>query len=343
MPRVKGASSTDDGILAVTLTLRIVEALAAGTAGQGVTELARALGATKPRIYRHLDTLARAGFVVQDPRTEKYRIGPQMIALAHRIADGVDMVSAARPSLLALRDKSGQTALLAKLEGEKIRVLDVVLGTSDFAIMQRVGNTLPAGTLHCSALGKIALAFGPEDLVRATLAKPLRKVTAKTITNAKNLMIELKRVQKQGWATVPDEGAVGFNAIAAPIFDGQASLAAMVGVIAATRNLPQAPSPSLVRTLKSASSTISRSLGHVGPRVLLIDHQAFQFANLHSHKPTLQDLHFRVHRCRRRTEARNQGPPAALFPTSSEIAAYLSTPRRRGRQPARSRQRTKRL
>ena len=41
-------------------------------------------------------------------------------------------------------------------------MLDVALGTSDFAIMQRVGNTLPAGTLHCSALGKIALAFGPE-------------------------------------------------------------------------------------------------------------------------------------------------------------------------------------
>jgi len=263
MPRVLGASSTDDGILAVTLTLKIVETLAGDTAGQGVTELARALGATKPRIYRHLDTLARAGFVIQDPRTEKYRVGPQMISLAHRITDGVDMVLVARPSLLALRDKSGQTAILAKVEGEKIRVIDVALGTSDFAIMQRAGNTLPAGTLHCSALGKIALAFGPEELMRNVLAKPLRKVTSKTITIAKNLMIELKGVRKQGWATVPDEGAVGFNAIAAPVFDGQASLAAMVGVIAATRNLPQTPPPDLVRTLKSASSTISRALGYV--------------------------------------------------------------------------------
>jgi IclR family KDG regulon transcriptional repressor len=264
MPRVKGASSTDDGILAVTLTLRIVTTLAGDAAGQGVTELARALDATKPRIYRHLDTLARAGFVVQDTHTEKYRIGPEMISLAHQITHAVDMVSVARPSLLTLRNKSGQTAILAKLEGEKIRVIDVALGTSDFAIMQRAGNTLPAGTLHCSALGKVALAFGPGDLVQTVLARPLRKMTGKTITNTKNLLTELASVRKRGWAVVPDEGAVGFNAIAAPVFDGQASLAAMIGVIAATRSLPQTPPPDLVKALKTASSMISRALGYSG-------------------------------------------------------------------------------
>ena len=77
-------------------------------------------------------------------------------------------------------------------------MIDVALGTSDFAIMQRAGNTLPPGTLHCSALGKVALAFGPEDLVQTVLAKPLRKVTTKTITNTKNLLTELASVRKRG-------------------------------------------------------------------------------------------------------------------------------------------------
>ena len=108
------------------------------------------------------------------------------------------------------------------------------------------------------------MAFGPDDVVRTVLAKPLRKVTAKTITNTKSLLAELASVRKQGWAAVPDEGAVGFNALACPVFDGQASLAPMVGVIAATRNLPQTPPRDLVRTLKTASLTISRALGHAG-------------------------------------------------------------------------------
>jgi DNA-binding IclR family transcriptional regulator len=82
--------------------------------------------------------------------------------------------------------------------------------------MQRAGNTLPAGTLHCSALGKIALAFGPEHLARDVLARPLQKMTANTITSTRALKQELDRVRKQGWAIVPDEGIVGFNAVAVP-------------------------------------------------------------------------------------------------------------------------------
>ena len=262
MPRVTGGTDSDNGILAVTLTFRIVEALAANPSALGVTELARLLGATKTRIYRHLVTLGRAGFVMQDPDTEKYRIGPRMVSLAHSIANGVDMVAAARPSLVALRDKFGHTALLTKLEGESIRVLDVALGTSDFAIMQRVGNTLPAGTLHCSALGKIALAFGPEQLALDVLARPLRKMTTKTITGARALKRELDRVREQGWAVVPDEGSVGFNALAVPVLDAQATLAAMVGVIGPMRGLPEKPSPELIKSIKRVGESISRSLGH---------------------------------------------------------------------------------
>jgi IclR family KDG regulon transcriptional repressor len=261
MPRVNGGPDTESGILAVALTFRIVDALTEAGA-QGVTELARSLGATKTRIYRHLDTLVRGGWVLQDPASEKYRIGPRMVSLAHRITDAVDMVAMARPSLVALRDGSGQTALLAKLEGETIRVLDVALGTSDFAIMQRPGNSLPPGTLHCSALGKIALAFGPDELRRAVLAKPLRRMTASTIVNGRALREELDRVRRQGWASVPDEGALGFNAIAAPIRDARASLAAMVGLIGATRSLPRKLPAELVSSVLGASNAISRSLGY---------------------------------------------------------------------------------
>jgi IclR family KDG regulon transcriptional repressor len=262
MPRVKGGSHSGDGILAVALTFKIVEALAANPPALGVTELAKLLNATKARIYRHLLTLGRSGFVVQDRETEKYRIGPRMVSLANSIANGVDLIAGARPALIGLRDKFGHTAILTRLERERIRVLDVALGTSDYAIIQRVGNMLPAGTLHCSALGKIALAFGPEHLARDVLARPLQKMTPNTITSARALKRELDRVRRQGWAMVPDEGIVGFNALAVPIFDAQASLAAMVGLIGATRSLPASPPPELIKSLKRAGETISGTLGH---------------------------------------------------------------------------------
>jgi IclR family transcriptional regulator, KDG regulon repressor len=88
-------------------------------------------------------------------------------------------------------------------------------------------------------------------------------MTANTITKAGALKQELGRVRKQGWAMVPDEGAIGFNALAVPVLDANASLAAMLGVIGATRGLPANPPSELVTALKRAGQTISSALGYV--------------------------------------------------------------------------------
>jgi DNA-binding IclR family transcriptional regulator len=261
MPRVKGSSDPEAGILAVTLTFRIIEALANHPPALGVTELARLLDATKARIYRHLLTLCRAGYVTQDLKTEKYQIGSRMIALAHLLSSNIDLVAEARKALLGLRDSFGHTVILAAVDGDTIRVLDVALGTSDYAIVQRAGSTLQPDTMHCSALGKIALAFGPERLMEEQARKPLRKMTANTITNMRLLKQEIEQIRKRGWAMVPDESIVGFNAIAVPILDAHSALAAMIGVIGPTRALPAKPPSGLIESLKKNGAAISHTLG----------------------------------------------------------------------------------
>jgi DNA-binding IclR family transcriptional regulator len=261
MPRVKPSAAPTDGILAVTLTFSIIETLARSRSALGVTELAHVVDATKSRIHRHLVTLSHAGYVTQDPRTEKYSIGSGMVALAQAIATSVDIVAIARPALTKLRDDFGHTTLIAKCEGDQVRVLDVALGTSDYAIIQRAGNFLPPNTLHCSALGKIALAFGPPELLQDVLSRRLVKITPCTITDRRALIAEIDRVRSRGWACVPDERMMGFNAIAVPIMDAQANLAAMIGVIGATRILSAKPSPELVAGIRRAGASISAASG----------------------------------------------------------------------------------
>ena len=141
MPRVKTSATPADGVLAVTLTLRIVEALAKSKVALGVTELFNIVDATKSRIHRHLVTLVQAGYVAQNAQTEKYGIGPRMVQLAQTIATGVEVVAAARPVLVRLRDDFSHTAVLARPEGDRVRILDVALGTSDFAIVQHTGKS----------------------------------------------------------------------------------------------------------------------------------------------------------------------------------------------------------
>jgi IclR family transcriptional regulator, KDG regulon repressor len=170
MPKVTLSANLSDGVLAVTLTFSIVEALAKSRSGLGVTELAKQVGATKSRVHRHLVTLLQSGYVTRGLQAEKYCIGTAMVVLAQEIISGVDLVAIARPVLARLRDDFGHTALIARCEGDRIRILDVALGNSDFAIVQRPGNALGQDMLHCSALGKIALAFGPPGLLQNLLS-----------------------------------------------------------------------------------------------------------------------------------------------------------------------------
>jgi DNA-binding IclR family transcriptional regulator len=193
-----------------------------------------------------------------------------MVELAQEIVSSVDLIGIARPVIARLRDDFGHTALIARCEGEQIRILDVALGNSNFAIVQRPGNVLGPDMLHCSALGKVALAFGPPDLLQSLLSRRMSKVTPRTITDPRGLRVELDRVRKHGWANVPDEGMIGFNAFAAPITDAHANLLAMIAVIGPTRILPPNPSPGLITGLQRAGSQIAAALGvsHANPTFL---------------------------------------------------------------------------
>jgi IclR family transcriptional regulator, KDG regulon repressor len=98
-------------------------------------------------------------------------------------------------------------------------------------------------------------------LLQRMLSRRLPKPTPKTITDRRALLAELERVRKRGWAAVPDEGMIGFNALAVPIFDAQQNLTAMVGVIGPTRLLP-APAPTdIIESLLRTEVQIASALG----------------------------------------------------------------------------------
>src|SRR5258708_34407351 len=45
---------------------------------QGIADLARAVGLNKSTTYRYVATLAKLGYVQQDPGTKKYSLGPRV-------------------------------------------------------------------------------------------------------------------------------------------------------------------------------------------------------------------------------------------------------------------------
>lgn len=245
--------SGDAGIIrSVTLAFQVLELLAEH-GPMGVTEAARALDITKVRVFRHMRTLAEAGYVEQDPATEKYQVTGRLFLIGQWVAENVGFLAAARRVMRPLRDKLGHTVTISQLDKDEVLVLDMVRGTSPFEIGTKPGSRFP---LASSAQGKLALAFGDPALRKAILSR------VGPGPEAERLETEIAKAADRGWAVAPGEILPGINALAAPIFDATGQLAGTLALVDSVQFIGPEPEAEQVRAILAAAAEASRALGY---------------------------------------------------------------------------------
>jgi DNA-binding IclR family transcriptional regulator len=106
------------------------------------------------------------------------------------------------------------------------------------------------------------LAFAPQPFRMRVLARPLQRLTDKTIVSVRKLEQQLLEIVRLGFVAAPEEAMLGLNAIAAPIFDEQDACIASVAIVASIQFLPEKPRQSDVAQLIETARQISRKLGH---------------------------------------------------------------------------------
>jgi DNA-binding IclR family transcriptional regulator len=243
------------------LTLRLLEYLAAEPGQSGVTELAQQFATSKATIYRHLRTLANRQFVRQDPLTLRYEAGIKLLQLGEFLRERFDILGAARGEMNRLRDDSGQAVTVSTLiEGQAI-VLDLVQGRTVVEFGIRPGTQMG---LHCSAHGKITLAFGPAYLLERCLKGTLKSFSPDTVTSPALLQKQVAQAKKQGWATAANEVVFGVNALAAPVFDHRGGYAGAIAIVGSTQYIGAKPEPQQVAMVQEAALRISKTLGWRG-------------------------------------------------------------------------------
>lgn len=245
------------GVMAIRLVLEIIEALAARES-VGITELAKALGSTKGRVFRHLRTLVDQGYAIQDEGTERYAAGPRLLAVARVAAQTPDeaLLRLARPVMHRLRDAVGFTVNLSLVRGDTASIIETLPGTSFIDVVMRTHSSMP---LHSTAAGKLLLA---DRLCRTGKlpALTLEKFTDSTITDPKALQTELTEVQQRGWAIAPEETMLGINALSAPVHDHRRELIAMISVLSSVQFIPREPAASLIGAVRDAAREITEAL-----------------------------------------------------------------------------------
>lgn len=202
--------------------LRILEILAESPKGASVTELAEQLDLDKGSASRLASTLANYAFAEKDVISRRYYLGPQVVSLSRSLLSRLPLREVARPFLRELMEKTGECAHVGILAQGKVLYIDQVESPASLRVNAEVGSLAP---LHCTALGKVLLAFS-----RGLLPSTLDRFTDKTLVTPETLRKNLERVREQGFAVDDEEFDFGVRCIAAPIFDYREKVIGCIGI-----------------------------------------------------------------------------------------------------------------
>lgn len=227
-----------------------------------LTDLARAAHLHKATAHRLLATLEREGMVVRDAG-ERYRLGPEAIALGARAVRASDLRSLAAPELQALAAAHGETATLEVPVGGDMLILDEVPGGTLLGATPEVGTRWP---IHATSTGKALLALLPDARRREYLRAKLTRHTDHTLISAPALEREFDRVRRKGFAVAAEELERGYLAIGAAVRDHDGHPVAAISLGGPRLRFPTTRVETLGRQLHAAANRVSAALGFRGPR-----------------------------------------------------------------------------
>jgi IclR family acetate operon transcriptional repressor len=241
-------------IASVERAVALLDALAAGDADLGTNELARRTGINASTVSRLLATLIDGGLVEHVPTTGRYRLGPRLLTLASSVTARLDVRGIARPHLVSLATRTGETVTLSAPGGADAITVDFVQSASSVQSVAQLGRPSVA---HATAAGKVSLAFGDVLLP----SEPLTAYTERTITDRERLAVELERIRSRGWAEAVEEREPELAAIAGPVFGADGRLAAIVGVQGPVSRFDARARRAARAPLLACADEVSRRLG----------------------------------------------------------------------------------
>ncbi len=239
---------------------QVLELFGADHPERSLCEVARLLGVPKSTAHALLQTLCEIGLLRQTAN-RRYRLGWRILALSHKLLSTTDFRKEARPVMEELAARLGETVHLATLEEDRVVYVDKVRGKHGAQVsITEVGVELPA---HCSAVGKVLLAFRPWlEVERFVTKKGLVAFTRNTITDLDRLRQELEVVRARGWAYDLEEAMEGLCCVAAPIRDYTGSVVAAMSLsVPAARFYPR--KQEFQRAILAACQEVSERLGYM--------------------------------------------------------------------------------
>lgn len=244
-------------IKSLTMSIRLLTAMAAVGGPIGVSELARRVGESKARIHRHLLTLRDAGILIQGG-DERYRLGWMLFDLGQAAAAQFDIASIAAPAMRELRDATRLTVMLGQRTGDEVIVSQTVDSESMIAVTVRKGLRVSA---HGSSMGRVMLAFTSPEEQQRILAKRLTGATGRTLVDKAAVRERLAHIRVHHWEVAAGESQHGVSAIASPLLDAGGSFVGVLAIIGTQPQIGDPPDRALIERVERCAKSISGLIG----------------------------------------------------------------------------------
>ncbi|HEX6352513.1 IclR family transcriptional regulator [Actinophytocola sp.] len=247
------SSQPRSGAQAVERALSVLRCVEGDDDGVGITELAQRTGLTVSTAHRLARTLSEAGLLLQDPRNERYQLGPALVVLGKKAEQRLGYRQAL-PLLEELAAATGESINLGIRAGNEVRVVLDVVSRQPLRFSQAPGSRVP---MHVSAMGKCLLAHSGDVDDQIKQLGDLVKATHRTITDRDQLRAELELVRERGWALNDEERNPGVRAIAAPVRQPGGGVVGAVAIQGPTVRITDDRLPELAELLDRTTRRIA--------------------------------------------------------------------------------------
>jgi DNA-binding IclR family transcriptional regulator len=172
--------------------------------------------------------------------------------------DNIDIRKIANEHLQALHDECREAVHLAVLRNGKVIYIEKIDTDVQVSLATYIGFATDA---HAAAGGKILLAEMTEDRVRNMYGNGSLKIYGKnTIKKLDALLVELRKIRRQGYAIDDEEYYEGIRCVAAPVRAGGKAIASVSITGSIFTVTPERIERELIKQVMATGNRISEAL-----------------------------------------------------------------------------------
>jgi DNA-binding IclR family transcriptional regulator len=247
------------GVRAVGRAVSILAVLAAADVPLSLTEIAGRSGLSLPTTLRLLRTLQGQRLVAAGA-SGRYALGGRILELSQAYLRQLDVVTVARPYLVAARDRVDETVVLVVRSGDAWTSIVSVETNQPIRRVMRPGETTP---LYASGAGKLLLAGESDDEVEAYIARTtLVPFSGTTVTDPGVLRAQIAEIRARGYACSVNERGAGGVGVSAPIRAHDGQVVAACQIAAPASRFTDDVRERCVATAVETADRISAALGY---------------------------------------------------------------------------------